>query len=660
MKSSGLGGMAVVDGIMIKSNSSVAIAVKDNKNEIKVNTFEYNTASDKELGSIPFLRGILIFFEWIVLALRGLGKSADLYDENHGSKKNIILDILLTILSIVVFAALFIFVPALIADMTRGFIHNTPYRFLLEGLLRIVIFIIALIFVSMNKDVKNSFMYQAALHMSINCVEKGKKLGVDNVKKMSWDYKTSEVSFIISSFFLSFILFMFVNPHDLLLRFCFRILLLIVFSGIYYELILLGSRKKSMRFLLIPTLWIQKMITSAPSDAAINVAIEALDAVFDWRTFYEKRRKVALRRKKIEELRKKAREEEEKILSEGFEADGEASAEGIKAAAIVSEEDLATNKKEKAKTISSFEELEPEVASKAKKSRRSKKGSALKNEDNAINEKKITLKDEGTKKKKKGFAIQPKSDFINDIKSDINDVESDAVETVEPKPITKNKVVMEDEKSEVKAEIKAKPKVEKKTEVPESKVEKKTEVSEPKVEKKTEIPESKAEKKTEIPESKAEVKVEDKISDEKPEVKESKVVKPIKDDDSSAKEEVKETKTVLPKSSPVEEDDIKTVVPMSDATVDEEDTAIEDKTPKRNTFKPEIVHEKKPKKTKKVGFFKRDKEAIKRREELRRQHEAEREARRKERERFIQEVESMDDFNEWLNNLDDDLDDKKE
>ena len=79
MKSSGLGGMAVVDGIMIKSNSSVAIAVKDNKNEIKVNTFEYNAASDKGLGSIPFLRGILIFFEWIVLALRGLGKSADLY-----------------------------------------------------------------------------------------------------------------------------------------------------------------------------------------------------------------------------------------------------------------------------------------------------------------------------------------------------------------------------------------------------------------------------------------------------------------------------------------------------------------------------------------------------------------------------------------------------
>ena len=398
-KASGIGGQALMEGVMMKNGNHYACAVRKADGTIEVDDQRTTLLGDKyKFFRIPIIRGVVTFVESLVIGVKTLTWSASiLEDEEEEAKKkeaegvencadeiqaeaaeacaeaeNTIEEInldsdepeyeavkeaeekvatavpnvkkavkkektksektkdslfmgLLVVVAIVFAVGLFMILPYFISKFLKSVIDSQFVLALLEGLIRICLFVGYVAAISCMKDIKRVFMYHGAEHKSINCVESGKELTVENVRECSREHKRCGTSFLLIVMILSIIFFMFIRFESTILMVVARLLLVPVIAGISYEFIRLAGRSDSkvVAVLSKPGLALQKLTTREPEDDMIECAIASVEAVFDWRAYQadiKAEEEAALKEK--QERREKRRLEREQEIKQRMEAKG--------------------------------------------------------------------------------------------------------------------------------------------------------------------------------------------------------------------------------------------------------------------------------------------------------------------------------------------------
>ena len=298
---SGIGGQAVLEGVMMKNGDKYAVAVRKPDGGIDFNVENYpGVLAGNKLKKIPFVRGIFNFVDSMILGTRCLNYSASFYEEEEeetgvdkaldkvsGGNGEKVLTTFVTILSVAMAVGIFIVLPYFLSGLLKDYIRNESLMTIIEGGIRIAIFILYILAISLMKDIRRLFMYHGAEHKCINCMEHGRPLTVRNVKRSSRQHKRCGTSFIFFVFIVSIVLFFFIRVDNTLQKVVLRILLIPVVVGISYEIIRLAGRSNNIlvRILSAPGLLVQKLTTKEPDEQMIEVAIAAVEAVFDWRAF---------------------------------------------------------------------------------------------------------------------------------------------------------------------------------------------------------------------------------------------------------------------------------------------------------------------------------------------------------------------------------------
>ncbi len=303
---SGIGGQAVLEGVMMKNKEAYAIAVRKQDGEIDLEITEYHgVMHGSVLTKVPFIRGVFNFIDSFILGMRSINHSADLFgvtdDPETGfdrfmkkvfkDKAEKVTSGLTVMLSVILALGLFIFLPYYLSSILERYIMNSSLLALVEGLIRLVIFLLYLLAISLLKDIRRLFMYHGAEHKCINCIEHGHELTVENVKKASRLHKRCGTSFLLFVMVISIILFMFIKVDNPALRIVFRLLLIPVIAGISYEVIKLAGRSDNIivNILSAPGLALQFITTKEPDESMIEVAIKSVEGVFDWKGFLEEK-----------------------------------------------------------------------------------------------------------------------------------------------------------------------------------------------------------------------------------------------------------------------------------------------------------------------------------------------------------------------------------
>ena len=301
MKSSGIGGQAVMEGIMMKNKDDYAVAVRKPDGEIVVDKQTYRSivGNHTALTRIPFVRGVFNFIDSMIIGMKTLMFSVSFFEEEEEKKpmteaeqkkKEKQESALMTgtvIVSIVFAVAIFMVLPYLLSGLLKRWIPSYGVRTVIEGLVRIGIFILYILLISRMEDIQRTFMYHGAEHKCINCIEHGLPLTVENVRISSRQHKRCGTSFLFFVLIISICLLCIVRVETVLMRVVVRIALLPVIAGISYEILRLAGNSDNplINLLSKPGLAIQKLTTKEPDDSMIEVAIQAVEAVFDWRTY---------------------------------------------------------------------------------------------------------------------------------------------------------------------------------------------------------------------------------------------------------------------------------------------------------------------------------------------------------------------------------------
>ena len=303
MKSSNIGGQAVLEGIMMKNGSKYAVAVRKPDGEIEIKVDEYKSITKWEkLTKIPFVRGVFNFIDSLVLGMKTLTYSASFWEDEGAEivemtqeelkkkeKQEDLIMAITMIVSIVVAMGLFMVLPYFISNLFSSFIKSRFLRTVIEAIVRIGLFVAYILLISRMKDIQRVFMYHGAEHKCINCIEHGMELTVDNVRESSKQHKSCGTSFLFFVVLVSIIVCFFITVESQVLRVLIRIALLPVIAGVSYEMIRLAGNSDNpvIGLLSKPGLAMQNLTTKEPEDDMIEVAIKAVEEVFDWRAYLE-------------------------------------------------------------------------------------------------------------------------------------------------------------------------------------------------------------------------------------------------------------------------------------------------------------------------------------------------------------------------------------
>ncbi len=292
---SGIGGQAVLEGIMMKNKERYAIAVRKPDGGIELELEEHRgLMHENKVRELPLVRGVVNFVDSLMLGMKSLNFSASFYEEEENDvnkpekeTSDKFFMTVTTILSIALAIGIFIVLPYFISSFFEGFVRNESLMAILEGAIRIMIFILYVVGITAMKDIKRLYQYHGAEHKCINCIEKGRPLTVQNVMKCSRLHKRCGTSFIFFVMLVSIILFLFIRVDNVVLKVVLRILLMPVVAGISYEIIRLAGRTDNLfvRMFSAPGMWIQRMTTKEPDESMVEVAIAAVEAVFDWKEY---------------------------------------------------------------------------------------------------------------------------------------------------------------------------------------------------------------------------------------------------------------------------------------------------------------------------------------------------------------------------------------
>ena len=301
---SGIGGQAVLEGVMMKNKEKYAVAVRkpDGEIEVEVETYQ-GLAHGSKFKELPFIRGIFNFLDSLILGTRALNYSASFYEEEEGKETKFdkamdkmsggngekLLSGIVTVISIMLAVGIFIVLPYFISSLFESFIRNRSLMAIIEGVIRIALFLLYVWGISAMKDIRRLYQYHGAEHKCINCIEKGRPLTVHNVMRSSRLHKRCGTSFIFFVMLVRIVLFFFIQVDNVAEKVILRILLMPVVAGISYEIIRLAGRTDNVfiKILSAPGMWIQRMTTREPDESMAEVAIASVEAVFDWKKYLQ-------------------------------------------------------------------------------------------------------------------------------------------------------------------------------------------------------------------------------------------------------------------------------------------------------------------------------------------------------------------------------------
>lgn len=310
MRYSGIGGQAVMEGVMMKNQEKYAVAVRKPDGEITLKISEYKgIIKNKKIRNMPILRGVFSFIESLYLGVSTLTFSASFFEEEepeHEKKqtkkreKKALTeeqqkrqDSLMmggtVAFSIVLAVAIFMILPYYISVFFQKFTDSYMLIAVLEGIIRLAIFIGYVAAISLMPDIKRVYMYHGVEHKCINCIEHGMDLTVENVRKSSRLHKRCGTSFLLIVMIISIFFFMFIHVDSRVLRLVLRLVLIPVIAGVSYEFIRLAGRSDNavVNLLSKPGLLLQHITTKEPEDDMIEVGMASVEAVFDWKTYVE-------------------------------------------------------------------------------------------------------------------------------------------------------------------------------------------------------------------------------------------------------------------------------------------------------------------------------------------------------------------------------------
>lgn len=299
---SGIGGQAVLEGIMMKNGEQYAVAVRKPDGEIEVEVDTYHSViHGSRLLKIPFVRGIFNFVDSLILGMKSLNFSSMFYEDedaketvmdkalNKVSKDRAekIFTTLVTIFSLVLAIGIFMVLPYFLTSLFQDYIRNASLMAIIEGVIRIAIFVLYVLAISLMKDIRRVYMYHGAEHKCIDCIEKGRPLTVRNVMRSSKQHKRCGTSFMLFVMFVSIILFFFIRVENPVYKVLLRIALIPVIAGISYEIIRLAGKSDNIlvRIISAPGMMLQRLTTKEPDESMVEVAIAAVEAVFDWKKY---------------------------------------------------------------------------------------------------------------------------------------------------------------------------------------------------------------------------------------------------------------------------------------------------------------------------------------------------------------------------------------
>lgn len=302
-----------MEGIMMKNKDRYSVAVRKANGEIVTTIEDYKSvAGDFAPAKWPFIRGVFSFVDSLVLGIKSLNFSASFFDdedevkpdEKEDNKSEVesdkeekpvnqgmsgLLMGLTVFFSIIMSVGIFMLLPYFITEFIRRYLDNHLVLSIIEGVIRLLIFVLYVALISLMKDIRRVYMYHGAEHKCINCIERGKELTVENVMKCSRQHARCGTSFMLFVMFVSIVLFMFIKTPNPAMRIVVRLLLIPVISGISYEIIRLAGKTDNIIVNLIswPGLLLQKLTTREPDPDMVEVAIAAVEAVFDWKEYYK-------------------------------------------------------------------------------------------------------------------------------------------------------------------------------------------------------------------------------------------------------------------------------------------------------------------------------------------------------------------------------------
>ncbi len=297
-KPTSIGGQALIEGVMMKGPKEIAIAVRTPENEIVVKKEAVEGIVERyKLNKIPFLRGGIALVDSMILGVRSLNYAADIampeeaneepgkfegfLEKIFGDKLGDILIYFSVFTALIMSVGIFILGPTLLTGVLKNFIKSDLTLNLIEGVMRLVLFVIYIALISKMEDIKRVFQYHGAEHKTIYCYENGEELTVENVRKYTTLHPRCGTSFLFIVMMVSMIVFSLIGWQDPITRMVTRLALLPVVAGISYEIIRIAGRSQSafMSIVSYPGMMMQKLTTIEPDDSQIEVAIEALKGV---------------------------------------------------------------------------------------------------------------------------------------------------------------------------------------------------------------------------------------------------------------------------------------------------------------------------------------------------------------------------------------------
>ena len=300
-----IGGQAVIEGVMMKNMDRYAVSVRKPDGKIETKVEECVSFAEKHpLFKLPILRGMVNFLESMVIGMQTLNYSASFYEDEEeqteekteqflekflGEKAEKVIMGIVLVFSLAISIGLFMILPYIASEAAGKIIHNEYGILLMEGVIRIVIFLGYIVLISQMEDIKRVFMYHGAEHKTINCLEAGVELTTENVDNYSRLHKRCGTSFIFIVMIISMVFFFFIRVDTIWLRIVLRLLFLPLVAGVSYEFIRLAgsSDHPLVQIFSKPGLALQKLTTKEPDYSMIEVAIASVEGVFDWREYLD-------------------------------------------------------------------------------------------------------------------------------------------------------------------------------------------------------------------------------------------------------------------------------------------------------------------------------------------------------------------------------------
>ena len=273
------GGQAVLEGIMIRGQNNVAIAVRSPSGEIVTKVKKINTLFTGKLRSIPIIRGILALAETLSLGMDALNYSSQVANQEEETPPSKFSSVMMILVSLSIAVGIFFILPLLVSKPFEGILGSDVISNVAEGIIRLLVFLVYVTAISLMPDIRRVYMYHGAEHMAVHAQEKGKPLTIEEIRKYPTAHPRCGTAFLLTIMVIAIVVFTFIPRDPLWMVIGSRIVLIPLIASLSYEFIRFNSKYETNKWvskLSIPNLLLQSLTTKIPDDDQIEVAISAM------------------------------------------------------------------------------------------------------------------------------------------------------------------------------------------------------------------------------------------------------------------------------------------------------------------------------------------------------------------------------------------------